>query len=71
MEQEKPIKLKRCPFCGSDDLDLDYRHTNRYEDDDCVIYFVICWNCDCYGPSGSTKASAIEQWNNQLLWVLK
>ena len=53
----KKDKLKRCPFCGSKDVEL-----KRYHD----LFGVECNNC--YRPSWSywsTKRIAVEAWNKR------
>ncbi len=51
------IKLKPCPFCGSDNVDI-YKHKNENK---CVV----CYKC--YSGSGNymTDDLAVEAWNRR------
>ena len=46
-------KIKPCPFCGSKDL---YARDNSG-------HYVVCKNCDAYGPYGKDAEEAIRLWN--------
>lgn len=50
-------KLKPCPFCGSDDVDV---VSNLYT-------YVTCHNpsCEAYGPICNTTEQAITAWNTR------
>jgi Lar family restriction alleviation protein len=53
------MKIKSCPFCGSDDVCL-------YELDMCrdAQYSVFCNGCEANGPcTENEKDKAIELWN--------
>lgn len=47
-------KIKPCPFCGSKDL---YARDNSG-------HYVVCKNCDAYGPYGKDDEEAIQLWNH-------
>lgn len=47
------MEIKPCPFCGSKDL---YVRDNSG-------YYVVCKNCDTYGPYGKDDEEAIQLWN--------
>jgi Lar family restriction alleviation protein len=48
-------KLKPCPFCGSDDveLDLDYR------------WRIVCRDCDSKGSGYEENKKAVAAWNRR------
>lgn len=48
-------KLKPCPFCGSNDLDIERK----------CLFFVTCYKCDCEGPAKKDKEEAIDAWNKR------
>lgn len=48
------IKLKPCPFCGSEGVICD-----RLED----VYYVECWDCGAKIESYNGAEDAIEGWN--------
>lgn len=48
------MKIKPCPFCGSDDLCV-----LELSDNSCVR----CRRCYSYGPNGKDEENAIERWN--------
>ena len=47
-------ELKPCPFCGRELLSIE-----GWKD----LFWIECINCQTEGPSGETKAEAIEKWN--------
>lgn len=47
------MEIKPCPFCGSKDL---YVRDNSG-------YYVVCKNCDTYGPYGKDDEEAVQLWN--------
>lgn len=55
-------ELKPCPFCGSEDLeiedDLDECEESRY-------YWVACNSCGGLGASVQSKDECIERWNRR------
>ena len=50
-------ELKPCPFCGSDDVDL-----QCYEDDG---FHVVCGKCGGNMPGWDDPDEAIEAWNRR------
>lgn len=48
------IKLKPCPFCGSEDVTCD-----RFED----VYCVECWDCSAKVESYNGLEDAVAGWN--------
>ena len=52
----KPLPLKPCPFCGSDDV-LFYGLVH-----DCMV---ICKNCTSQGPARADQEGAAEAWNRR------
>lgn len=51
----KPEVLERCPFCGSNDLDVVLGAGDRYH--------VECRSCRAAGPHYRPKTDAVEAWN--------
>ena len=49
------MKIKPCPFCGSDNLSALELSNKSY---------VRCGKCYSYGPDGKDKEEAIERWNS-------
>ena len=49
------VKLKKCPFCGSDAKDI-------YE---CRMYIVECSKCKTKTIHFSTLKEAIDTWNSR------
>ena len=49
-------ELKPCPFCGRELLSIE-----GWKD----LFWIECFNCQTEGPSGETKAEAIEAWNRR------
>ena len=54
-------KLKPCPFCGSDDLDL--METDSGVGGLSGEYYVTCWSCCAEGGKEDTKKKAKMVWN--------
>lgn len=54
----KPVKLKPCPFCSGESVDLT---------DDAIGYYVWCGSCYATGPvvSGDSRTAA-EEWNRRV-----
>jgi Lar family restriction alleviation protein len=52
------IELKPCPFCGSEDLDIESGYDHAY---------VICERCETEGPaiSNGSALEACEAWNTR------
>lgn len=50
-------KLLPCPFCGSDEIDIEREGTNR------VSCIMRCLNCGCYMESNETGHG--EAWNRR------
>lgn len=51
------MEIKACPFCRSDSK---LRISGPVLSDE---RYVVCDNCDAYGPSGESKEDAIKLWN--------
>ena len=49
------MKLKPCPFCGSEDVERNGR----------TIIYVACRTCKTDGPIATTRKKAIELWNTR------
>jgi Lar family restriction alleviation protein len=47
-------KLKPCPFCGYEDIEVGATDFNYYAD---------CLKCEARGPLEDKEAKAIEAWN--------
>ena len=58
----KNKKLKPCPFCGSDEVQISYEDTFSYD----FRRGVYCSDC-CGGmyPFYNSEAEAIEAWNTR------
>lgn len=54
-------ELKPCPFCGSEDLHIDYHIENNSP----KIFYVVCMNCFSQGPFHYTEKIAIDAWNKR------
>lgn len=64
-------KIKNCPFCKSDRVEIVEKRSRGAMDKDKVSYYVKCHKCRARGPSysgGSANISrlrfAIYDWNN-------
>lgn len=54
------VKLKPCPFCGSEDVELNsYLIGNKY------LFFVTDTECLADGPVFGTEEEAIAAWNRR------
>ena len=56
-------ELKKCPFCGSKDIQI---LDNSTPDDE--YYMIECQNCNaavCFGYDSTTKEGAIRMWNRR------
>ena len=62
--------LKPCPFCGSENIDMDINHFIRRG----AAFFMKCENCDSRGPwiyfdsfceDKDKKNQCIEVWNER------
>ncbi len=49
------MKLKRCPFCGSPQLEMSGTS----------VCWVSCSNCQAEAPPKSTKEEAVKAWNRR------
>ena len=49
------MKIKPCPFCGNDSLELS-----------ALEHFVCCRKCGNSGPDGADKKEAIRLWNSRI-----
>lgn len=52
------IWIPSCPFCAGNDFE-----TRRVGDSRSIAIAVTCNNCDCEGPTATTRNEAIELWN--------
>lgn len=50
------MKLKPCPFCGEEDLEI--KQTTNDSN-----YFILCLYCGMRGPWAFLEINAIELWN--------
>jgi len=50
-------ELKRCPFCGSEELDI--------WQNDCGNRFVVCLGCGASGRDERKADKAVEVWNRR------
>lgn len=64
MIKKKSIKLERCPFCGSKNVDLAWTETDVWLSE--VKYCVVCSSCGANGPDSTNKNAAIKAWNTRL-----
>jgi len=48
------MRIKPCPFCGSHDVMADFPDV-----------FLICNNCEAYGPTEKTEEDALRLWNSR------
>jgi Lar family restriction alleviation protein len=56
--------LAKCPFCGSDHLEIIRRVDGNHKD---VVYtMVMCHGCLMEGPLGIDEAQAVKQWNKRV-----
>lgn len=53
-------KLDKCPFCNSDNVELD-----RVGDWACTAMAVVCKNCDTEGPTSNDIEEAKKLWNKR------
>ena len=62
------IKLKPCPFCGSEDVENGtHQDLNFWEEGMPPVYSAInCNNCNCKGPKGNSRRTAVEAWNRRV-----
>lgn len=65
------IHIKRCPFCGYDDLfidEIDYSNNHDIPEESVkklgsFAFAVVCYDCNARGSEKDTKAQAIGAWN--------
>lgn len=55
--RDQIIKLKPCPFCGSENLDV--ASTNEH------AHWIVCDDCDASAASGETLAEGVSKWNRR------
>jgi len=55
MRPEK-TELNNCPFCGSDDLEI---QNDSISDD----WRIICWDCEAKSGDSGTRTEAVNKWN--------
>lgn len=64
------VEIKRCPFCGNDDIQLDFTHFSKRG----TVFFMECEDCECRGPwlhfdslceDDEKKKQCIEVWNKR------
>lgn len=58
LEELKAEKLKCCPFCGSEEVDI-WRHGDHGN------FFVVCLNCGASGRDEVKKGKAVKAWNGR------
>ena len=59
------VGIKRCPFCGNDDISEISVNENWEEYNN--PYSVKCWKCGSQGPKSDDKSKAIKLWNDRVL----
>lgn len=60
----KGIELKKCPFCGSKDVQIFDNSTHDEE-----YYMIECQDCNaavCFGDESETKEGTTRMWNNRV-----
>lgn len=61
------VKLKPCPFCGSENLRLQkmrvYDANDKLTND--IFYRYECQYCGAWGGGGYTEKNATERWNHR------
>ena len=55
-------KLKPCPFCGSNDVGIQHYIPRR---GNCVLSYVLCYDCEAAGPEKPAGEKATEAWNRR------
>ena len=53
------VKLKPCPFCGSNNVSLNHCGLEK------GVVFVMCNICCSFGPNGVHDEDATEKWNRR------
>jgi len=51
------VKLKPCPFCGSEELEMQLDIIDKYA--------VVCLGCGACGRDEATKEKAAASWNRR------
>ncbi len=54
------MKLKPCPFCGSNELQVLHIRIKV------LLWYVSCDGCATTGPEGRTESEAEELWNTRV-----
>jgi Lar family restriction alleviation protein len=63
--------LELCPFCGSDDLDIEEpsgaRISSLQEPFESDVYkgFVVCYDCCASGPTDYDVLAVVNRWNDR------
>lgn len=66
LEELKAEKLKCCPFCGSDEVEIDTVSNELWLSNVTQInYFVHCLNCGASGRDEVKKGKAVKAWNGR------
>lgn len=55
------MNLKRCPFCGSEDV----WYEESYEYPPEIGAYVRCRNCEAQGPYAKSEKLSVEIWNTR------
>ena len=58
--------LKPCPFCGSEDLTMDYKDVSSHDIYTDFRYFVKCEVCGCRSKKCKSKDIATVRWNRRV-----
>lgn len=55
------MKLRNCPFCGSDNVKINYPYSYAESSVSCVQ----CYGCGCTTAVFDSEDKAIEAWNQR------
>ena len=61
MEEFEDVEIKRCPFCGS--TNLEEKKADVVEG--VVFRWIECVSCNATGPKSVTLEDAIQCWNRR------